>query len=204
MFPWMKIKKISPKPITDEIPPVEPSKVKHPNFPSAPFAAKFEEMSRKAADNPFCIPVVDRRMKKNICRKLNRQKRREGNIEKDGLTALEGAPRLKNMAKRQEKKARKLMKRGLFEAKCAAEEVADDKELLKPDFKDSGSSFEHRNETRCREASRRDLEMAETATIRALRLREAAKAVKQKDQNPIDPFFDKDFINKNKHKAYFK
>ena len=146
MFPWMKIKKISPKATTVETPPVEPSKVKHANFPSAPFESKLEEMSTKANDNPFCIPVMTRRMKKNICRKINRQKRQQGNIDENGLTALKSTPRLKIMAKRQQNKARKLMKRGVFEAKCAAEEVADYQELLKPDFKDSGSSFENRND----------------------------------------------------------
>ena len=212
MFPWIKIKKITPKETIPEPIPIEPSKQKHLNFPSSLFPTGHQNSSvpiRSVTSTTISVitsitPVLTRRKKKNICRKFNRQQRKEKAEACSGEPVVKTAPRLKCLARNQERRAKKLFSRGLLGARVATKDAAEHKELLMPDFRDASSSIEHRTENEYRQQSRDDLKKAEMATIRSLRLKEAAKASKKKDTNPIDPFFDKSFVKNKIHESFFK
>lgn len=207
MFPWVKIKKITPEPTIPEPIPIEPSKQKHLNFPSSLFPTDHQNTSvpiQSVTSTTISVitsitPVLTRREKKNICRKFNRQKRREKAEACCGDPVIKGAPRLKSLARTQERRAKRLFSRGLRCARIATKDAAEHKDLLMPDFRDSASSIEHRTENEYRQQSREDLKKAEMATIRSLRLKEAAKAFKKNDKNPIDPFFDKSVVKNKIH-----
>ena len=200
MFPWVKIKKVTPSPTTTSSQPTtttttitvaETPTTASSSASSAPLRTTIE------------VSTDHKRSFKNLRRALNRRRKREEAQLRGEAPILKTAARLASRSRCQQRRADRKFKRALLEAKVASTEAADVKDLVLPDFKDSASSFEHRSENEFRQESRRLMELARIETARALRLKEASKAAKKRDTNPIDPFFNKNIIDKQKH-AFLK
>ena len=206
MFPWVKIvKKTPPTPaLTTMITPVPDDSMAVDTTPSPDMTspAAPETSTISSPTNNSTIPLTKRQIK-NQRRKENRQKRREM-FKSSGAVLYKSAKRLETRARCQQNRANKWFKYGLIHAKNAASYSALTKEEFQPYFGDAESSLAHRDKNFSREKSRECFEAARGGTVLALRLKEAAKAAREKDLNPVDPSFKINTIENNLHKSYFK
>lgn len=206
MFPWVKIvKKSPPSPaLTTSLTPVPDESMEVNESPSqslsTPAVPETSASSFPATDST--TPLTKRQIK-NQRRKANRLKRKEM-FAASGAVLYKGAKRLESQARNQQNRANRVFKTGLIHAKDAAEYSALTKEQFQPFFTNAESSFAHRDQCLTRGISRQCLDSAQGGVINSLRLKEAAKAARKGDLNPVEPEFKIKSVEKHLHRSYFK
>lgn len=218
MFPWVKIIKKTPpqssatsasvsSASTSSLisPPLTTSLIPVPDEPIAEPNTSFDKPDAPTSTQPETISFesLTKRQRKNLRRRANRAKRQQL-FTANGAVLYKSAKRLESQARCQQKRANRSMKHAMIHAKDAAEFSALTKEQFQPYFKDAESSMAYRDQNFTREKSREYLEIAKKETILSLRLKEAAKAARKGDLNPVEPEFAIKSVEKQLHKSYFK